>query len=337
MNEGTNGLTTAIITRKEKLPTLLEGDFFHSRQLFETYANTPRQKPYMVVCTDERGQVVSQLLAVVRYRTSLLPPFFFMHCRVMGEGVYRTEGTSDPPRPSVHRDELFNAMLTALVNRLKNTTLYIEISHISQKMFAYRHFRQLHFFPVRWQNIHNSLHSHTPEERLSERMLQRIDSAYKKGVTHRTVTTEEDFAAFSRLLRHHHWLKPKRYIPADEFFRQMMHQPNCHMELTCYRQHVVGCSMTIYTRDDAHLWYSAFRRKTFPMIRPDVLTIWHAIKQAHADGRQHVRFLDVGLPTRKNAYREFILSFGGKPVSTFRWFRCSIKWLNRLLQWIYKD
>jgi len=337
MKEGIKGLTTDIITRKEKLPTLLEGNFFHSRQLFETCAKTPRQKPYMVVCKDENDKVVCQLLAVVRYRTTIFPPFFFMHCRVMGEGIYRSDVTVSQHRQMERNDELFNIMLTSLVNRLKNLAFYIEISHISQKMFAYRHFRQQHFFPVRWQNIHNSLHSHTPEERLSERMLQRIDSAYKKGVTHQTVKTDDDFKAFSKLLRHHHWLKPKRYIPADEFFREMMKDPNCHMELTCYRQRVVGCSMMIYTRDDAYLWYSAFRRKSFPMLRPDILTIWHAIKQAHADGRQHIRFLDVGLPTRKNAYREFILSFGGKPVSTFRWFRCSIKWLNRFLQWIYKD
>jgi hypothetical protein len=24
-------------------------------------------------------------------------------------------------------------------------------------------------------------------------------------------------------------------------------------------------------------------------------------------------------------------------VSTFRWFRCSIGWLNRLLSWFYRD
>jgi hypothetical protein len=47
--------------------------------------------------------------------------------------------------------------------------------------------------------------------------------------------------------------------------------------------------------------------------------------------------MDVGLPFRKNSFREFILSFGGKPVSTVRWFRCSIRWINGLLSWIYRD
>ncbi|MCI6550209.1 MAG: GNAT family N-acetyltransferase, partial [Prevotella sp.] len=32
-----------------------------------------------------------------------------------------------------------------------------------------------------------------------------------------------------------------------------------------------------------------------------------------------------------------ILSFGGKPVAKYRWFRFSIGWINRILTWIYKE
>ena len=82
------GITTTIFTHLEKLPAVSETNFFHSRELFAISAKTPRMKPYMVVCTDESGKVLSQLLAIVRYRASILPPYFFMHCRVMGEGEY---------------------------------------------------------------------------------------------------------------------------------------------------------------------------------------------------------------------------------------------------------
>ena len=39
----------------------------------------------------------------------------------------------------------------------------------------------------------------------------------------------------------------------------------------------------------------------------------------------------------ENSFREFILRFGGKPVSTNRWFRCSIRWINNVLKWVYRD
>jgi hypothetical protein len=86
-------------------------------------------------------------------------------------------------------------------------------------MFAYREFRQHQFFPVNWMSIHNSLHSHTPEERISKRMQQRINKAYQRGIITKEVETDKEFEAFNRLLRHHNLLKPKRYIPSKEFFR----------------------------------------------------------------------------------------------------------------------
>jgi hypothetical protein len=47
--------------------------------------------------------------------------------------------------------------------------------------------------------------------------------------------------------------------------------------------------------------------------------------------------MDVGLPFRRNPYRDFILSFGGKEVSTLRWFRISFRWLNKLASWLWRE
>ena len=323
------GIETRICSRAEDLPQVEESNFFHSRQLFLISASTPKMKPYMVVCYDESGRVVSQLLATIRYRTSFLPPFFFMHCRVMGEGTY---AESD-----YKKDDLFGEMLTALTKKLNKRSLYIEVSNLSQKMFGFRHFRHNDYFPVHWMSIHNSLHSKTPEERITEKMMHRIEMAYSRGVTCQTVESEDDLKAFNKLLRHHHWFKPKRYIPDNQFFKEAAKTDSCRLFVTKYQQHVIGCSVCVYSQGDAYLWYAAFRRKTYVMLHPDTLTIWHTIKYAHQNGYNHINFMDVGLPFRKNSFREFILSFGGKPVSTVRWFRCSIRWINALLSWIYRD
>ena len=78
-------------------------------------------------------------------------------------------------------------------------------------------------------------------------------------------------------------------------------------------------------------------RKSFAFVHPDILTIWHTLKTAHSRGFEHMFFLDVGLPFQKNAFRDFILAFGGKQTSGYRWFHCSIGWINRLLSWFYRD
>jgi hypothetical protein len=281
----------------------------------------------MVTLETADGEVVAQMLAVVRYRSSWLPPYYYMHCRIMGEGVYR-----------VPSDEAFGQLLHALTSKLGPRMLYVELSHLSHKMFGYSYLRDNRYFPVRWMSIHNSLHSRTPEERIGFSLQKRIDLAYERGVVTDEVNSEDDFKEFIKLLRHHNWLKPKRYIPADEFFRQLHEQPeNSRLFVTRYKGRIVGCSAVIYSNHQAYLWYAAYRRKTYVIVHPRELTIWHAIKDAHSRGYEHIFFMDVGLPFRKNKFRDFILRFGGKPVSTYRWFRCSIKWVNSLLSWIYRD
>jgi len=326
---GMKQLNVTICRKLEELPDLNDANYFHSRRLFEVSRKTPRQKPYMVVVKDQEGQVLSHLLGIIRYRTFLFPPFLLIHCRILGEGVYYNK--------EYPKDQLFGEMLGALTRLLNSRTLYIEVSNLGQKMLGYRQLRKQDFFPVNWMSIHNSLHSHAPEERISEKLQKRIDNSKAKGVTTNEVTTEEDFVEFSKLLRKHNILKPKRYIPDDVFFRNIMKSEDGRLYVTKYHQKVIGCSAVVYSEGNAYLWYSAFRRKSYIHLHPDVMTIWDTMQDAYQRGYQHMVFMDVGLPFSKNPFREFILRFGGKEQSTFRWFRVSIKWVNKLLAWIYRE
>lgn len=323
-----NGLKTTIYRKSEELPVLNEENYFHSTRLFKLTRETPRQKPYMVVVENERGEVVSHLLGIIRYRTFLFP--LLIHCRVLGEGVYYR----DDQYP---RDQLFGLMLEALTKTISNRTMYIEVSNLSQKMTGYKQLKQQQFFPVHWMSIHNSLHSHAPEERISERLQKRIDSSRAKGVETNRVTTEEDFKAFLKLLRKHNLLKPKRYIPDDLFFKKIMDDGDGCLFVTKYHKRVIGCAAVAYSQGNAYLWYSAFKRKSYISLHPDVMTIWDTMQDCYQRGYQHLVFMDVGLPFQKNPFREFILRFGGKEQSTFRWFRFGIRWINNLASWLYRE
>ena len=330
-----NGLKTTIYRKLEELPPLDDTNFFHSRRFFQICRESPRQKPYMVVVTDEKGEVVSHLLGIIRFRTFLFP--LLVHCRVLGEGVYYNKVEGENVEGARNEDQLFGLMLEALTKALNNRTTYIEVSNLSQKMTGYKQLKQQQYFPVNWMSIHNSLHSHAPEERISEKLQKRIDNARAKGVTTNVVQTEEDFRAFSKLLRKHNFWKPKRYIPDDVFFKKIMEGEDGRLFVTKYHQRVIGCAAVVYSEGNAHLWYSAFRRKSYIAVHPDVMTIWDAMQDCYQRGCQHICFMDVGLPFQKNPFREFILRFGGKEQSTFRWFRFSIRWVNGLLRWLYRE
>lgn len=315
-------MKVTICQHTSMLPPIVDGTFFHSRELMDICEHTPRLKPYMAIVSDDNGQPLAHMLAIMRIRKSLFPPYLYTHVRIYGDN-----GSSA---------EHFGMMLNALTRQLQNRTLYIELSHLSHKMFGYRELRQQGFFPVRWMNIHNSLHSRTPEKRITEQQLQHITHARQRGAITKPIETIAEFEAFYKLLRHHHWFKPKRYIPDDSFFREMMQRGLCQILITKYRERIIGTTVTVFSNGDAYLWYSASRRKSYASLHPNAVTMWATIKAAHAAGYQHIRFMDVGLPFRRNPYRDFILRFGGKEVSTYRWFRISIRWINRLASWLWR-
>ena len=322
-------MKVTVYKHASELPPIPAGSYFHSPELMQLCEHTPRHKPYMAVVTLDDGTVAAHLLAIVRYRRSLLPPYLYMHARVMGEGEYHL--------PDLNVGQVFGLLAEAITSSFQHRTLYIEFSHFSEKMFGYKQLRQLGYFPVRWMNVHNSLHSRTPEERITERLLRRIQNALGRGAVTKTVETDDEFRAFSRLLRHHNWLKPRRFIPDDTFFKGMVEDGHCRLFITTVHSRVVGCCACVYSGHDAYLWYSASRRKSYAPYHPNAVTFWHAIKDAHARGYDHIRFVDVGLPFRRNPYRDFILRFGGKETSTYRWFRISIRWINRLASWLWRE
>lgn len=316
-------MKVTIYVQSELLPPLPKGNFFHSKELMDLCERTPHHKPYMAVVTDDSGKAVANVLAIARIRRTWLPPFIHTHVRLYGEN----NATST----------LFGLMLHALTERLQNKSLYMEVSNLTQKMFGYRELRSAGFFPVRWMNIHNSLHSRTPEERITPRQLRRIENAHRRGAKTKVVETTSEFKAFSNLLRHHNRFKPQRYIPDDSFFRQMLEDGHCQIFVTKYHRKVIGGALCVFSGGDAYLWYSAARRKSYAPLHPNAVTIWYAIQYAHSIGMQHIRFLDVGLPFRRNLWRDFILRFGGKEVSGYRWFRISIRWLNSLASWLWRE
>lgn len=323
-----NEFSIDIYTKSEDLPFLLEGNFFHSRELFSIMEHTPGHSPYMVVATSKDGYPIGQLLVTVQRRGNWIPPYLYTHARAHGEGEYAE---------NVDAGSIFGEMLKAITHKLdRRLCLYIEFSDIKKKMFGYREFRQNDYFPITWQEIHNSLHSLAPIERLSPKMAERIEKLERKGIETHEVTQTSEIVAFHKLLKRFYRFKPRRHIPSIQHFEQMSKSQNAKIFLTTYKQHIIAGCACVYSQHNAYLWYLAAKRKTFVTLHPDTMAVWHAIQYAYEHKYDHIYFMDVGLPWHKNPFREFILSFGGKPVSKFRWFRFYNHFVNIILKWLYK-
>ena len=309
------------------LPGIL---FPHSTGLFSIYEQTPGYDPVLIVASID-GRPVAKLLGVVRRSVRLFPPSLIKRCEVYGTGEY-LDGT-------LNREELFGQMLEHLTREVSDRCFLVEFRNLSTALFGYRHFRRCGYFPINWLRIYNSLHDLTPEERLDPRRKKLISRALKRGVTVGPAETKEETDTFLKLLKNNYSSKIRKHFPDLHLFHLLTGQDSHHEKgrifLVKHHGKVIGGSFCIYSDTSAYLCFSVGLRKTYARFAPGTMAVWAAICHAHKHGYRHIEFVDAGLPFTKAGYRNFILSFGGKQVSTRRWFRFRWQWLNRLLFRLY--
>ena len=321
------GINIRIIGHSVDLPALSTRSFFHSSELFCLLEKTPGQYPYMLVAEDNAGHVAAHLLVTIRRSHRWLPPFIVFQARVYGEGVYDA---------TCNKEEIFARFLAALMPLCKQKLcVSVEFSDISQKMFGYSVLREHRFFPVHWQEVHNSLHSRPPEQRLAESVRKKIAKAQALGVTTREACNEKELYAFYRLLKRFSPMRIRRHIPSASLFVELQKSRNSCVFLTFLHEKIIGGCVCVYSGKDAYMWFLASKQTVYSAYHPAEVTVWKAIQHAHLHHYDHIHFLDVGLPFKRNPFREFILSFGGKPVAQYRWFHIAPSWANRLLSWWY--
>ncbi|MCD8310430.1 MAG: GNAT family N-acetyltransferase [Prevotellaceae bacterium] len=315
----------------DALPPLPGTDTFHSTALFRLYEATPGYSPIMVVATDE-GVPLAKLLGVVRKSVRLFPPGIIKRCEVYGAGEYFTDKTD--------HEILFAELLGRLTDEALRSAFLIEFRNLTDAMFGYRAFRQHSYFPINWARVYNSLHSvGRPEDRFSASRVRQVRKGLKNGAVVHEADTAEEIAAFARMIRRHYSSKPRRHLPSPHFFYQLgkqLEEGLSRIFIVTYKGKVIGGSACVYANDTAYLWFSGGLRKRYALQYPGILAVWYALTDAKRRGYSHLEFMDVGLPFRYHGYREFVLRFGGKQVSTRRWFRFRWRWLNKLLMRFYE-
>ena len=324
-------VSVSLITKTSDLPDIICDDFFHSVDLFKILEATPKQKPYMALAIDGQGRIVAHLLAIISYHHLLLPPFTYSHCHIYGEGVYAPEVDN--------KEEIFSLFVNAITNELTHKfCLFIEISDLKSKMFGYAKLRENGFFPIKWQKIHNSLHSKSPHERLSQKLRDKLTSVEQRGMKAEVVKPKsKELQQVVKLMRRYFILKPSRTIRSEQLFEHLVASKQCKIFATKYKDRVIGTCVCFFFGGNAYMWQLASRRKSYMMLYPTSYTIWSALKYAHEQGFNHMYFLDAGLPFKHNPIRECILNFGGKQVAEYRWFRIQIPWIGKFIDWLYNE
>lgn len=313
------------------IPELPGHTLEHSTELFHVYEQTRGYSPYLIVAY-EGERPVAKLLAVVRRGVRIFPPSIIKRCEVYRCGEYFDT--------SLNKENLFGEMLEYLTREVLHQAFLIEFRNLEQPLFGYKYFRKNNYFPVSWLRVYNSLHNLPPQDRLESFRKRQINKAIKRGVTVKQVETEEELKDFLNMLKKAYTSKIRKHFPDINFFRLLSKKyPNKEISqifLVKYKEKIIGGSFCMYSNNNAYLWFSGGMRKTYAWLYPGVMAVWGALVHAYENKYEHFEFMDAGLPFKKFGYRDFILSFGGKQVSTRRWFRFRWTWLNQLMSWLYK-
>ena len=314
-----------------KLPILQGKALPHSSELFRIYEQTPGYTPLLVVAFI-KGKPIAKLLAVIRKSVRLFPPSFIKRCEVYGTGEYFDEQTN--------KEDLFGLMLDHLTQEALKQAFLIEFRNLPSGLFGYKHFKRNNYLAINWLRIYNSLHSLPPEERLDASHRRKINWAIQRGASIQMAETKQDTETFLRMLKRHYSSKIRKHFPDLHLFQLLTEQTpskeTAKIFLVKYKGKIIGGSFCMFSGENAYLCFSGGMRKTYSRLSPNLLAIWAGICYAKDKGYRHFEFADTGLPFKKSGYRHFILNFGGKQVSTRRWFLFRWTWLNRLVGWFYR-
>jgi hypothetical protein len=313
------------------IPTLPEQSLSNSSELFQVYGQTPGYTPILVVASIDETPI-AKLQAVIRRSVRIFPPSLIKRCEIFGIGEYFNDTYS--------QEKLFGLMLEHLTNEVLKDCFLIEFRNLPTALFGYKHFRRNGYFPINWIRVYNSLHNLSPEERLESKRKRQINRSFKYGVTLQEAQTEEDKKTFLQLLKLHYSSKLRKHFPDTKLF-QLLTQGSTTGSISRiftvkYKNRIIGGSFCMYSCDRAYLCFSFGLRKTFAWLHPNTMAIWAALIDAYQRRYPHFEFIDAGLPFQKVGYRNFILSFGGKQVSTRRWFRFRWEWINKLFTRLYQ-
>ena len=313
------------------IPPLPGESLPNSSALYHIYGKTPGYTPIMVVASID-GTPIAKLQAVIRQSVRIFPPSFIKRCEIFGIGEYFSD--------AYLQEELFGLMLEHLTSEVLKDCFLIEFRNLPTSLFGYKHFRRNGYFPINWIRVYNSLHSLSPEGRLENKRKRQINRAIKFGATFQEALTEEEKNTFIQLLKRNYSSKLRKHFPAIELFHLLTQntetEKSARIFIVKYKNRIIGGSFCMYSCDRAYLCFSFGLRKTFSWLHPNTMAIWAALIDAYQRGYTHFEFIDAGLPFQKVGYRNFIFSFGGKQVSTRRWFRFRWEWINKLFTKLYQ-
>ncbi len=293
---------------------------FQSPEMYFFYQKVHNFEPFLFYIESEKGDCLGIMIAVLLKEGRGIKGYFSSRVVVYGGPLIKEKiGNSN---------DVLNAMLSALVKRLMNRSVFIQFRNFfewtssEKSIFLKKGFH--------YNDRLNLLVTTTSKEEVlanfSTSRRRQIIKALKSGVCIVDAESENDIKDFYNILKKLYTKKVKKPLPEWSFFKEFYNHSKQGqlgmIKLIKINSTIIGGILSPVTKGKSvYEWYVAGLDKDYKHLYPSVLATWAPIDYALNNHLAFFDFMGLGKPNADYGVRDFKMKFGKEVVNYGRFGR----------------
>ncbi len=296
-----------------------ENTVFQSPEMFAFYQKVNNFTPYVFIAENEQKEITGVLLAVLIKEGKGIKGYFSSRAVIYGGPLIQKNNNAG----------VLNGLLSALVKKLKNKTIFIQFRNFFQWNDDEKQIFQSHGFTFR--DRLNLLVDTSSENAFWKGLSESRKRQLKKGLKNKEIKITDPFnegevREFYQLLYKLYKIKIKKPLPDFSFFQAFYGASKAgHLgiiRLVKVNDRIVGGILSPVTPGkNIYEWYITGLDKEYKNYFPSIMATWASIDYALHNKLEYFDFMGLGVPYKKYGVRDFKLKFGGEQVNFGRFAR----------------
>jgi serine/alanine adding enzyme len=296
-----------------------DGTIFQTPEFADLFEENEQSGRDFIAVVDDAGKMLALVLAITMNDSRALRSRFASRTIIYG-GPLIDPGLADP-------GEKLGMLLEALVEKVKKTSLFIEVRNLADRSHFTETFARSGFrFKERLNLIIDTRNREEVESCISRSKTRQVKKSLEAGAVVKQASSPGEIEEFYVLLKDLYRNKVRKPVPSlgffQKFYKATLQRKLGIILLVVYQEKVVaGMVCPIMQGQGIYEWYVCGADQQYPEIHPSVLVTWAAIDFALKNDLPRFDFMGMGQPGRKYGVRHFKTRFGGTWVNYGRFIR----------------
>lgn len=290
------------------------GNFFQSADFFEFIEDVPGYRPFLLVATNDKGDIAGSLLGVFQTNGTGVKSWLSRRLIVWG-------GPLVAPASPAQVQSVTRGLLTDLKKHASSRSIYVEFRNFFDTAEVQKTFEQSGFeYKPHLNYLVKTDEEAAVKKRMSSSRVRQIKSSLKMGASIAEARSEDDVVAFYKILHKLYQEKVKKPLSSLDLFLKFWRSGAGKFFIVLFEDRVIGGIMCpVFDKKVIYEWYICGEDGLAQGLHPSVLATWAPIEYGYRHGFEHFDFLGAGKPDQDYGVREFKARFGGDEVNFGRY------------------